>query len=221
MQDATIIFDVDGTMIDTAPDLIVATNFVLAGHGLAPAPAEIILREVSSGAKAMIRAAMASHGPAPSEDELIPMVENFVDFYRENISVNSRAFPYFIEAAEELQRRGAILAVCTNKREDLARKLLSELKVDHYFTAITGGDTFTVRKPHPAHLLGTISAAGGSAGRAIMVGDSSADGGAARGSGVPFIAVSFGYGEPPETLAADIVIDSFADLVEAAERLIA
>lgn len=220
MQDATIIFDVDGTMIDTAPDLVSATNFVLAGHGLPPAPAEIIQREVSGGAKTMIRAAMASHGPAPSEDELIPMVEKFVDFYRDNISTNSRAFPYFIEAAERLLAQGAILAVCTNKREDLARKLLKELQLEHYFSALAGGDTFTVRKPHAAHLLGTIAAAGGNPARSVMIGDSLADAGAARGAGVPFIAVSFGYGEPPESLGADIVIDSFAELVEAVERLL-
>jgi phosphoglycolate phosphatase len=214
MQDATIVFDLDGTMIDTAPDLIAATNYALGRLGLPPVAEHIIEPAVGIGAKAMISTAMAAHGRSAEPPELDRLTELFIDYYRDNIAVHSRPYPGLEAALEALAAGGARLAVCTNKRDELARKLLAELRLDGLFAAIAGAGTFPVRKPDAGHLLGTIEAAGGDPARAIMIGDSSADSLAARNARVGFIAVSFGYGEkPPEVLEPDAIIDSFDELI--------
>ena len=221
MRDATIVFDLDGTMIDTAPDLIAATNYTLGQAGMPPVAERIIEPAVAIGAKAMISAAMASLGRTAEQQELARMTELFIGYYRDNIAVHSRAFPGLEAALQALTAEGAMLAVCTNKREELARKLLAELRLDTVFSAIAGADTFPVRKPDGRHLLGTIGAAGGNPARAVMIGDSLADAGAARNANVPFIAVSFGYGEkPPEVLGPDAIIDRFDDLIPALRALL-
>ncbi len=219
MRDLTVIFDLDGTMIDTAPDLIVATNHTLNLYDMAPVDDEIIKSGVAYGAKAMIRAAMKSHGRDPHEGELTVMTEQLVSYYSDHISVHSRPFPGLLGALEILKATGTRLGVCTNKRETPARKLLGELEIDHFFHAIAGRETFGVQKPDGGHILGTIAAANGDLSRAVMIGDSLADAGAARDAKVTFIAVSFGYGEPVETLASDAVIDSFHELIPALQRL--
>jgi phosphoglycolate phosphatase len=217
---ATIVFDLDGTMIDTAPDLIHATNHTLEQHGMARVASRIIQPAVGYGARAMIRAAMGSLGRTPAEDELTAMTDAFLAFYADNILVDSRAFPGLVPALDALRAEGARLAVCTNKREDLAKKLLAALALDGYFAVIAGRQTFPVSKPDPGHVRETIRAAGGDVGRAVMVGDSAADADAAKGVPVPFIAVSFGYGESPvEVLQPDAIIDSFADLVPTLRQL--
>jgi phosphoglycolate phosphatase len=214
MKDATVIFDLDGTMVDTAPDLIAATNHALGRFGMAPVEAHIIRPAVGLGAKAMIQAAMNERGRAPDAETLSTMTRQFIDYYSANIAVRSRFFPGFTEALALLRAEGARVGVCTNKRESLALKLLAELRLDHAFDAIAGSDTFPVRKPDAGHLLGTIAMAGGDPARAVMIGDSSVDAGAARNAKVPFVAVGFGYGESPvEVLEPNAVIHSFADLV--------
>lgn len=214
MKDATVIFDLDGTMVDTAPDLIAATNHVLGLSGLAPVEARIVQPAISFGAKGMIQAAMTERGRAPDPETLSLMTEQFIAFYSDNIAVQSRIFPGLVEALSVLRDEGTRLGVCTNKRETLTLKLLAELQLDRHFDAIAGSDTFPVRKPDAGHLLGTIAMAGGDPARAVMIGDSSTDAGAARNAKVPFVAVSFGYGESPvESLKPDGVVHSFADLV--------
>jgi phosphoglycolate phosphatase len=220
MQDMTVIFDLDGTMVDTAPDLIAATNHTLGQFGMAPVEARIIQPALSLGAKAMIRAAMNELGRVADEDMLSVMTERFVEYYSDNIAVSSRIFPGLVEALVVLRDEGARLGVCTNKREALTLKLLAELRLDRYFDAIAGADTFPVRKPDEGHLLGTIAMAGGDSSRAVMIGDSATDAGAARNAKVPFVAVSFGYAESPvEDLEPDAVIHSFADLLPALRAL--
>jgi phosphoglycolate phosphatase len=221
LKGATIVFDLDGTMIDTAPDLIHAANHALEQHGMARVPARIIQPAVGYGARAMIRTAMEHQGCAPAEDELTRMTEAFVAYYADNILVDSRAFPGLVAAMDALRGEGAILAVCTNKREGLAKKLLAGLALDGYFAFIAGRETFPVSKPDPGHILAAIQAAGGEPARAAMIGDSSADGDAAKGVPVPFVAVSFGYGESPvEVLGPDAVIHSFDELVPALRGLL-
>jgi phosphoglycolate phosphatase len=213
LREATIVFDLDGTMIDTAPDLTHATNYTLQLNGMEPVEGRIVQPAVGYGARAMIRTAMESQGRAPPDDELTRMTEEFVAYYAENILVDSQPFPGLIEALDELQNEGALLAVCTNKREALAKKLLAGLQIAGRFAAIAGRDTFPKCKPDPSHVLETIRLAGGNAERAVMIGDSSADSLSAQAAGVPFIGVSFGYGESPiEVLKPDAVIHSFADL---------
>jgi phosphoglycolate phosphatase len=221
LQGATVVFDLDGTMIDTAPDLIHAANHALEKNGMARVATRIIQPAVGYGARAMIRTAMESLGRQPSDEELTRMTEEFVAYYAENILVDSRAFPGLVQAMDELRMGGARLAVCTNKRERLAKKLLAGLELDGYFDFIAGRDTFPVSKPDPEHILQTVRAAGGDPRRALMVGDSSADGDAAKGAPMPFIAVSFGYGESPvDVLKPDAIIHSFAELVPAVRRLL-
>ena len=221
LNGATIVFDLDGTMIDTAPDLIAAANHTLEQNGMPRLPARIIQPAVGYGAREMIHTAMESLGRSPSDDELTRMTEEFVAYYADNILIDSRAFPGLAAALDELKREGAILAVCTNKREGLAKKLLAGLELGGYFAFIAGRETFPRSKPDPAHLLETIRAAGGDPSHAIMTGDSSADSLAAQGGGVPFIAVSFGYGESPvDVLEPDAIIHSLADLIPALHRLL-
>ena len=214
MKDATVIFDLDGTMVDTAPDLIAATNHVLGLSGLAPVEARILQPIISIGAQRMIQAAMTERGRAPDAETLSLMMRQFIAFYSDNIAVHSRIFPGLVEAVSALRQDGVRLGVCTNKREALTLKLLAALGLDQHFDAIAGADTFPVRKPDAGHLLGTIAMAGGDPMRAVMIGDSSVDAGAARNAGVPFVAVSFGYGESPvESLRPDAVIHALADLL--------
>jgi phosphoglycolate phosphatase len=221
LRGATIVFDLDGTMIDTAPDLIHATNHTLQLNGMEPVEGRIVQPAVGYGARAMIRTAMESQGRASPDDVLTRMTEEFVAYYAENILVDSKPFPGLIEAIDELHNEGALLAVCTNKREGLAKKLLAGLKIGGRFAAIAGRDTFPKCKPDPAHVLETIRLAGGSAERAVMIGDSSADSLSAQAAGVPFIGVSFGYGESPiEVLKPDAVINSFAELHRALRDLL-
>lgn len=221
MKDATVIFDLDGTMVDTAPDLIAATNHTLGRFGMAPVEARIIRPAVGLGAKAMIRAAMNERGRAADAEALSSMTRQFIDYYSGNIAVRSRIFPGLVEALDVLRDEGARLGVCTNKPEALALKLLAELRLDRYFAAIAGADTFPVRKPDAGHLLGAIAMAGGDRARAVMIGDSAADAGAARNAKVPFVAVSFGYGETPvEVLEPDAVIHSLAGLMPVLRALL-
>lgn len=220
MTSTSVIFDLDGTMIDTAPDLIAATNYTLGVFGMEPVGEEIIEPAVGLGSKAMLHAAMLSLGREPGKDELTEMSGHFIDYYADNIAVRSAPFPGLEDALRTLQADGALLGICTNKLERLAVKLMKTLELDHYFAAVAGADTFPVRKPDRGHLLGTIAAAGGDPERAAMIGDSLADAKAAQSAGVPFIAVSFGYGEPVELLKPDAVIAHFSELAAAVKTVL-
>lgn len=217
MNGTTIVFDLDGTLIDTAPDLARAVNHVLAGLGHPPVPAPSIRAEVSHGAKEMLRKAVKIAGATLTEADLDRLYQTeLLTHYAGNIAVDSRPFPGLLAAVEALETVGARLAVCTNKWESLSRQLLSELGLAHRFSAIAGRDTFPVMKPHPDHLLGAIRLAGGDPSRAVMVGDSTTDVRAARAAGVPVIGVSFGYLDVPVAdLGADRLIHHYDELLAA------
>lgn len=213
MQGATVIFDLDGTMVDTAPDLIRATNHVMAMAGLPAAPPEAVKHAVGSGARAMLAAAFEAAGQPLDGIAFKPLLEAFFDHYSRNIAIDSRPFPGVEDLLAKLRARGVLLGVCTNKREASARLLLKALGLDRHFRAVLGGDTLAVRKPHPGHLLETIAAAGGCRERAVMVGDSAPDIEAARAARVPSVAVRFGYSsEPVEELSPDHIIGDFSEL---------
>jgi len=210
---ATVVFDLDGTMIHTAPDLVRATNHVMEHSGLPPAPAEIITPAVSGGARAMITAALHAAGHPPDKVEMDPLLGLFTQFYIANIAEESHPFPGLIDALDYFAAARVFMGVCTNKRHANAVLLLETLKLDGYFGAIVGADVLDVRKPHPDHLLETISRSGGDPARAVMVGDSGPDIEAARAAGVLSIAVTHGYTEAPvESLGADRMVDSLSDL---------
>jgi phosphoglycolate phosphatase len=158
-------------------------------------------------------------GRQTDEAELAAMLEVFFPYYLDHIADSSRPFPGVEAVVGTFQNAGIRLGVCTNKLEENARKLLSELNLMPLFGAIAGGNTFAVRKPHPAHVLGTVDLLHGDTSRTILVGDSTADAEAAKAAKVPFVAVSYGYaGCPTSDLGADIVIDTFDELPTAVEQ---
>ena len=216
----TLIFDLDGTLVDTAPDLAAATNHVLAYKGLRPVALAEIHPLIGHGSKAMIEAGLRTHGAAVEEAELNRLHDMFLEFYAANVAVGSRPFAHIPELIDVLKSRGAVLAVCTNKVERLSKLLLESLQLDQHFACIAGRDTFAVCKPDAGHLLQTIAAAGGRRERAVMVGDSDTDITTARNARVPCIAVTFGYTPVPVTqLGADIVIDHYRDFMPALAKV--
>lgn len=207
----TVVFDLDGTLIDTAPDLINACNHVLNEAGIAAVPEAILRPHISFGSRAMIIEGLAHHGRTLPAAEIDLMWAAFLDYYARHIAVDSRPYPHVEDVLEHLAHAGVRLAVCTNKVEALSRQLLSALGMDQRFAAICGRDTFPACKPDPAHLLGTIAAAGGTPQRALMVGDSDTDVSTARAAGVPIIGLTFGYtGVPMADLRPDALLDSYA-----------
>ncbi|MEO1543551.1 MAG: phosphoglycolate phosphatase [Pseudomonadota bacterium] len=197
MNGATIVFDLDGTLVDTAPDLIRATDHVLALKGKPPVDPEFARPWISFGAMRMITEATQKAGLNLPDDEHAVLHQEFLNHYVENISHASRPFPGAVTLIERLQNDGAKLAICTNKRESLSRKLLSELGLLDWFDAIVGRDTLSVHKPHPRHLTEAIEQAGGTTQRAVMVGDSDTDVKTARAANVPVVGVTFGYTSVP------------------------
>jgi phosphoglycolate phosphatase len=220
MRDVTFVFDLDGTLVDTAPDLIRCTNHVLRLAGAAPAPPAVLRPVISHGAKAMVAAGLGHHGVSLAPERLDALHESFISHYVETISEESRPFPSLVATLDALLARGARLAVCTNKLQDLSLKLLGELDLAHRFEVIAGRDTFAFSKPDPRHLTGTIRRAGGDPARAIMVGDSDVDIATAKAAGVPIIAVSFGYTSVPVAdLSPEALIDHYDSFIEAALQI--
>ncbi len=216
----TLVFDLDGTLVDTAPDLIRATNHVLAAEGLAPVDGPLIRPMISFGARRMIMKALEIRGAERTSPEIDEMLARFLGYYADNIAVDSRAFPQVQQVLERYRASGCKLAVCTNKLEQLSRRLLAALDVLPLFDAVAGRDTFAVCKPHPDHLTGAIKLAGGDPARAVMVGDSDTDISTARAAGIPCIAVSFGYTDRPVSeLGATEVIGHFDQFEAALARI--
>ncbi len=214
MRNATIIFDLDGTLVDTAPDLVRSLNHILNSEGLPSLSRDEVLPCVGHGARRMLERGFMTAGVTLSERDLDAHMETFLDHYSVNIAVESRPFPGATAAIAALRERGARLGICTNKLEGLSRKLLDELELSQYFEAIVGGDTLGVRKPDPGHLTGAIKRAGGEPVRAVMIGDSETDIRTAKAANIPMIAVNFGYAaEPVESFGPDIVIGHYDELI--------
>ena len=209
----TIVFDLDGTLIDTAPDLISTLNIILAREGMPPVEYDSARRMIGGGAKAMIERALAAEDRACSKAELDRLFAAFIEHYAAHIADHSRPFPQLEATLEHLAGEGHRLAVCTNKLEWLSVRLLDMLQLTRHFVTICGQDTFGVQKPDPRMLRLTIERAGGEPTRAIMVGDSGTDIRTSRAATVPVIAVDFGYSEVPiALLRPDRIIGSYADL---------
>ncbi len=220
-DDATIIFDLDGTLVDTAPDLTEALNYVLLAEGRQAVDGQQVRHMVGHGAREMIRAGMAATGAPASEADLDRMMELFLEHYIAHIADNSRPFDGVLDVLSTLSAHKARLGVCTNKREHLSVALLKALDLHRYFDAIVGADTLPVRKPDPGHLLGTIERVGGDKTRAVMVGDSTTDVKAAKAAGVPVVVVTFGYPDvAPDQMNGDAAIDHYDDLIAAMEQFL-
>jgi phosphoglycolate phosphatase len=218
-----LVFDLDGTLADSAPDLLATLDVVLPRHGF-QIPAEPDLRNgIGNGARHLIEYALKRQGGALDPSTLDAIHRDFLVHYEANISVSTRLYPGTIALLDRFADAGWAFAVCTNKPERMSRLLLRDLDIVERFVAICGGDTFARRKPHPAHLLDTIAAAAGSRETAVMVGDSRTDIDTARAAGVPFVGVTFGYTPiPMAELRPDLLLEDFDRLApEHAGRLIA
>jgi phosphoglycolate phosphatase len=213
MPAPTIIFDLDGTLVDTAPDLIDTLNVIFAREGLPPVPYEAARNAIGGGAKTMIARGIQAEGRILSAQKLEQMFADFITYYSDHVADRSQPFPGVIEALDTLAARGCRFAVCTNKLEQLSVLLLGKLKLADRFVAICGQDTFGMQKPDPEILRRTVAAAGGNLQRAIMIGDSNTDIRTARAAGVPVIAVDFGYSERPiAEFGPDRIINHFSQL---------
>jgi phosphoglycolate phosphatase len=216
----TIAFDLDGTLVDTAPDLISALNFVLDREGLPPVPLASARNMIGAGARKLIERGLEAEGRTMTVKEIDAMTAAFIDHYAEHIADASRPFEGLEAVLDDLAANGCILAVCTNKLEWLSKRLLDRLGLTPRFAAICGADTFGVSKPDPAILQQTIVRAGGSLSSTIMVGDAGTDVGVARRAGVPVIGVSFGYTDVPMAeLKPDRLIHHMRELPAAVDGL--
>jgi len=216
----TVVFDLDGTLVDTAPDLINALNFVLVREGMPAIPLSSARNMIGAGARRMLERGIEADGRAVSVADIDRMTKDFVDHYADHIAEASRPFEGLEAALDDLAGRGYQFAVCTNKLEWLSKKLLDELGLSARFSAICGADTFGISKPDPTILQQTVARAGGELSSTIMVGDAGPDIGVARRAGVPVIGVEFGYTEVPiADLKPDRLIGHMRDLRQAVESL--
>lgn len=218
---ATVVFDLDGTLVDTAPDLCAALNHALAALGRPGVPAEDVRHMVGHGARKLLERGLATSGEAtPAIVEA--GVPHFLDYYAAHIAVGSRPFDGVEAALDALAAAGTRLAICTNKPVALSRALVSALGWDGRFAANLGFDSVDRPKPDPGHVLAAIAAAGGMPATTIFVGDSITDTTAARAANIPVVAVSFGFSDRPAAdLGADALIDHYDELLPALRRLAA
>jgi phosphoglycolate phosphatase len=213
----TIVFDLDGTLADTAPDLTAALNHALGELGRPSVPAADVRHMVGHGARALLGRGLAATGEV--SDALIEQgFPLFIAYYEDHICDHSYAWPGVEAALDALAADGVALSVCTNKLEGLAHRFIAEIGWEGRFASIVGGDTLPVRKPDPAPLFEAIARAGG--GPAAFVGDSITDTDTARNAGLPCVAVTFGFSDrPTEKLGANVLIDHFDQLVPALRGL--
>jgi len=217
----TIVFDLDGTLIDTAPDLIHTLNLILTQEGLPEVPYGMARNLIGGGAQAMIQRALAAEGRDAALAEMDRLYTAFIAYYSEHIADRSRPFPGLEPMLDDLIAAGLKLAVCTNKLEWLSLRLLQALNLTQRFAAICGPDTFGATKPDPEILWKTVRRAGGEPSRAIMIGDSKTDVHTARAARIPVIAVDFGYTDVPiESLHPDRIISAFSELPSAIDELL-
>lgn len=217
----TIAFDLDGTLVETAPDLVGTLNRLLAQQNLPPVPLESARNLIGHGAVALLRRGFEAAGADWDEAASPALLEAFLADYLDHIADHSAAYPGSVEALDLLAARGAILCVATNKPTDLAVALFDAIGLSDRFAVVCGPQSVSAKKPHAAHIRETVLLAGGDPGRAIMVGDSITDLDAARATGVPCILTTFGYTDTPAAdLGAEAVIAHFDELPVAIRRLI-
>ena len=216
----TVVFDLDGTLVDTAPDLINALNFILGREGLPPVPLHSARNLIGAGARKLIERGLEVDGREVSPADLARLTDDFIGYYAEHIADASRPFDGLERALDDLTDLGCRFAVCTNKLEWLSKRLLDQLNLSSRFSAICGADTFGVSKPDPGILRQTVARAGGELSSTVMVGDAGPDIGVARRAGTPVIGVSFGYTDVPiADLKPDRVIHHMSELKAAVESL--
>ncbi|MFS8048702.1 HAD family hydrolase [Rhizobium sp. BR 314] len=221
LDGTTIAFDLDGTLVDTALDIIGAVNAVLIGENLAPLDYAKNRAFVSRGARWLLQSGLVASGVEDPVARTATLFERFTRYYETHIADESLPFPGAVAALKELRAAGTKLVVCTNKPTHLARRLLSELEMVALFDGVVGVDAVSASKPDAAHLVEAVAAVSGDIKRSIMIGDAEPDARSARSADVPLILVSFGYSETPvSVLAPDVLLDQFGDLTDACCELV-
>ena len=220
LSNTLVVFDLDGTLADSAHDLIATLNVILAREGLPAVSYADAINMVGSGARALLRRGFA-HGQRDLDEATTErLFADFIAYYEAHVCIETKLYPGVVAALDHLEGAGAQFAVCTNKTERLAHALLRDLGIHHRFLAVCGQDTFDVSKPNPRALTQTIAKAGGNPARAIMVGDSRTDIDTAKAAGIPVVAVDFGYTDTPvSALGPDRVISHFDALAAAVASL--
>jgi phosphoglycolate phosphatase len=209
----TVIFDLDGTLVDSAPDLSAALNHTLRSLDLPAIDEEAVRHMVGHGARKLIERGVTAAGAELDDDGFDAALTTFLDFYGENVAVRTRPFPNALDVLDLLAGEGVKLGICTNKPQRLTDLLLGELGLSGRFGAIVGADSVPEKKPHAGHLTATVDRLGGDLRRTVMVGDSQTDVDAARNAGTPVVVVGFGYTTVPAAdLMADRLIHDFTDL---------
>jgi phosphoglycolate phosphatase len=219
MSSPAILFDLDGTLVDTAPDLLATMNMLLAREGRQTLETALLRKLVGRGARNLIAESFKTTG-APVEPERIEaLYADFLEDYGSHVAAESRPYPGVVETLERLQAEGVRMGVLTNKPHAPSLQLISELGLSRFFATICGQGKYAWMKPDPRVFLQTLAELGG--GPAVMVGDSITDVETARGGGAPVILLSYGYTpEPAHSLGADVVLDDFTEVPGAALRLL-
>lgn len=217
---SAIVFDLDGTLIDSVPDLHAAGNMLLAEHGLDPIDLATARRFVGDGGLVFVRRSLAERGVTLEPEALAAATERFIALYEAHASDRTLPYPDVPETLTKLKESGLCLGICTNKPERATHKVLALLGLDHLFEAIVGGDTLPVRKPDPEHAAEVLRRLGVAPEAACMVGDNEHDSSAGRGAGMRFILMRYGYARTPlEEIPADARLDRFSDLPDALASL--
>lgn len=221
MESPALLFDLDGTLVDTAPDLLGALNAVLLSEGRQTVDPQTLRHMVGHGARALIEQAMAATGEPVTAERLPVLVDRFIAHYRDHIVDGSRPFPGVPETLQHLRRQGARLAVLTNKPQVLTEPILEALELSQFFGVICGSGRYDYNKPDARVVTHVVQELGGEGAGTILIGDSAVDVATARAAGVPIILLSYGYTpQPVRTLGADSVIDSFRELGPALARFL-
>lgn len=213
---ATLVLDLDGTIVDSLPDLTAALNRLMTARGVAGFPATSVSAMVGDGTTKLVERAFAARSGEARPDD----IEAFVADYTAHATEATRAFPGVEETLGRLKASGWQFAICTNKTTAATHAVLDALGLAHWFAALGCGDTFPVRKPNPAHLLGTLDAASGDPRRAVMVGDHANDIAVAKGAGLPSIFAAWGYGARSMAAGASAVAERFTALATLGPKLL-
>jgi phosphoglycolate phosphatase len=211
-----LVFDLDGTLVDTLPDLTAALNRMLAGRGLAPLDPAEVKPMIGDGTKKLVERALAARGAAPEADT----DQRYIADYTDHVAAESRPYPGVNATLTRLQELGWQFAVCTNKSTAATQALLEALDLAHWFAALGCGDSFAARKPDPAHLGGTIELAGGTRERSVMIGDHANDIAAGKALSLPTIFAAWGYGDRTMAAGANATAERFAALATMAPKLL-
>lgn len=215
-----ILFDLDGTLVHSAPDIADSLNQLMVLEGLPEFPLESVMKMVGGGVSLLVERAFAAHERKVDEEAHAALVERFLEFYTPRATEKTRLFPGVREVLEGYRREGVGLGVCTNKPEMITRMILEALGVAELFGAVLGGDTLDAKKPDPAPLIAALQRLGCGPADGLMVGDSGADANAARAAGVLVLLVTFGYTQTPvQDLPNDGLVKSFTELPQAVARL--